>query len=62
LIVFLIGGQVWFTAGLCMASGQIVGAKIGSGLVITKCVKVIRPVYITIVLLTRFKLLYDRYG
>jgi len=45
-----------------MASGQIVGAKIGSGLVITKCVKVIRPVYITIVLLTRFKLLYDRYG
>lgn len=62
LVVFLIGGQVLFTAGLCMASWQIVGAKIGSGLVITKGVKLIRPVYITVVLLTTLKLLYDRYG
>lgn len=45
-----------------MASWQIVGAKIGSGLVITKGVKLIRPVYITVVLLTTLKLLYDRYG
>jgi len=62
LIVFLIGGQVWFTAGLCMAAGQVVGAKIGSGLVITKGTALIRPLYIAIVLLTTLKLLYDRYG
>lgn len=62
LLVFLIGGQIWFTAGLCMAAGQVLGAKIGSGLVIRRGFRLIRPMYIGIVLLTTLKLLYDRYG
>jgi uncharacterized protein len=62
LLIFLLGGYVWFTAGISMGIGQIIGAKIGSGLAIRKGVKFIRPVYITIVILTTIKLLYSRFA
>jgi uncharacterized membrane protein YfcA len=62
LLVFLIGGHIWFTVGLCMAAGQMLGARIGSGLVIRRGFSLIRPMYIAIVLLTTLKLLYDRFG
>ncbi len=60
-ILFLIGGYVVVTAGLTMAVGQILGAKIGSGLVIKKGAKFIRPIFISIVFITILKLLYDRF-
>jgi uncharacterized protein len=60
LIVFLCGGYVLFTLGITMAIGQILGAKLGSRLVIFKGVRIIRPFYIIIVLLTIVKLLYSR--
>ncbi len=59
--VFLIGGFVLFTAGIVMASGQILGARIGAGLVIQKGARFIRPVFITIVILTTLRLLYNRF-
>ncbi len=59
--IFLAGGLVWFTAGIAMAVGQILGARIGAGLVIQKGVRFIRPVFITMVILTTIKLLYDRF-
>ncbi|MCK5760340.1 MAG: TSUP family transporter [Candidatus Delongbacteria bacterium] len=49
LMFFLIGGKVMFMPGLAMAAGEIIGAKLGSGLVIKKGVKFIKPFfYITV--------------
>jgi uncharacterized protein len=61
LFIFLISGNIFFAAGIIMAGGQILGAKIGSGLVIKKGAKFIRPIFITVVILTTLKLLYDRF-
>jgi uncharacterized membrane protein YfcA len=44
-----------------MGAGQIVGSVIGAHLVIRKGAKLIRPVFITIVILTTLKLLYQNY-
>ncbi|MGE5681034.1 MAG: TSUP family transporter [Bacillota bacterium] len=59
--IFIIGGYVLFTAGLSMAAGQILGSKIGAGLVIKRGTKFIRPIFITMVILTTLKLLYSRF-
>jgi hypothetical protein len=59
LIVFFIGGNIVFWPGLCMGLGEILGAKIGTTLVIKKGVKFIRPVFIAVVLATTLKLFYD---
>ena len=60
LIIFAVSGNVVLIAGLSMAMGQILGAKIGSGLVIKRGAKFIRPVFIAIVILTTLKLICDR--
>ena len=60
LLVFLTGGFIWFATGISMAVGQIVGAKLGSRMVIRKGVQIIRPFYIAVVAFTIAKLLYDR--
>jgi hypothetical protein len=43
-----------------MAAGQIAGAQIGARLVIKKGAKIIRPIFIGIVILTTLKIIYDR--
>jgi uncharacterized membrane protein YfcA len=60
LFIFAISGNVVLFAGISMAAGQILGARIGSGLVIKRGAKFIRPVFIVIVILTTLKLIYDR--
>jgi uncharacterized protein len=59
--IFVIGGYVVFTAGIVMAVGQIAGSRIGSELVVKKGVKFIKPIFITIVILTTIKIIYDRF-
>lgn len=59
--IFLAGGYVWFVSGLTMAAGQIIGARIGSRMVIKKGTSFIRPLYIIIVVATTLKLLYNAY-
>jgi uncharacterized protein len=56
-VVFAIGGHVLWLPGLVMAGGQIAGARIGSGMVITRGVKFIRPVFIVVVLITTVRLI-----
>jgi uncharacterized membrane protein YfcA len=62
LALFLAGRNVMFEAGAVMAVGQILGARIGSGLVVRRGARFIRPVFITVVLLTTLKILYDRFS
>lgn len=61
VILFAIGGNIYYTAGIVMAAGQIIGARIGSGLVIKRGAKFVKPVFITIVVLTMVKLLYSSF-
>jgi len=61
-VLFLAGGQVLFGAGLAMGAGEIIGAAVGSRMVIRRGVKFIRPVFVTMVILTTLKLLYNRFS
>jgi uncharacterized membrane protein YfcA len=60
-LLFLAGGQVLFGAGLAMGAGEVVGAAIGSSMVVRKGVRFIRPVFVTMVILTTLKLLFNRF-
>jgi uncharacterized membrane protein YfcA len=60
-ILFVLGGQVLYGAGLAMALGEVLGAGIGSRMVVRRGVRFIRPAFVTMVILTTLKLLYDRF-
>jgi uncharacterized membrane protein YfcA len=62
LVFFLPGGNVCFAAGLTMGVGQVLGARMGSRMVIARGTKFIRPVFISVVLALTMKLLYDAYA
>ena len=62
LTIFIIGGNVLWTAGLVMAAGQIIGARAGSSLAIRKGAVFIRPFFLTVVFLTIVRLIYVNYG
>jgi uncharacterized protein len=62
LAFFLAAGQVLFVAGITMGLGQILGARIGSRMVIARGTTFIRPIFIAVVLAVTTKLLYDAYG
>jgi uncharacterized membrane protein YfcA len=59
--LFAVAGHVHYAAGLSMGAGQLIGAKIGSGMVVTRGAKFIRPIFITMVLAITLKLLYDAF-
>jgi hypothetical protein len=61
LAVFILGGKVVYSAGLCMAAGQVIGARAGSSLAIRKGVKFIRPIFLTVVFMTILRLVYVTY-
>ena len=58
LAVFLIARQVRFDVGAVMIAGQLVGAKLGSGLVIRRGARLVRPVFLAVVLLLALRLLW----
>ena len=61
LVLFLLGGNVYFGAGLAMGAGQLVGARIGSRMVIARGTRFIRPIFISVVLVLTVKLIYQGY-
>jgi len=58
LVVFLAAGQVRFDVGAAMIAGQLVGAKLGSGLVIRHGARFVRPVFLAVVLVLAGRLLW----
>ena len=58
LAVFAFAGLVHLGAGLAMGAGQLIGARLGAGLVVTKGARFIRPVFLTIVTLTLARLVW----
>jgi uncharacterized protein len=58
---FAAAGQVYYGAGVAMAVGQLLGARIGSRMVIKRGVKFIRPIFLAMVFALILKLLWDAY-
>jgi len=58
LIAFAAGDNICYSIGLTMAAGQIIGARLGSGMAIKRGTKFIRPIFLTIVLCTIVRFLY----
>jgi uncharacterized membrane protein YfcA len=61
-MLFLSYGSVWLVAGLIMALGQVIGEGLGAHYVIKGGARVVRPLYLLVVVLLLLKLLYERYG
>jgi uncharacterized membrane protein YfcA len=59
LVIFLAYGAVHFAAAGAMIGGQLIGARLGSGLVIRKGAGLIRPVFLAVVFAMTAKLLWD---
>ena len=61
LACFGLGNNIYYAVGLTMALGQVVGARIGSGMAIKRGALFIRPVFLSIVFLTIVRLIYDTF-
>lgn len=61
LLFFAIGGHVLWSVGLAMAVGQYLGARVGSRMVISHGVKLIRPLLVGVSLLISLRLLWQHY-
>ena len=61
LAVFLFSGKIWFLAGITMGFGQLLGARLGSHAVIKRGTRIIRPVFILVVLAITAKLIWENF-
>ncbi len=61
LCVFIAGQNVLYSAGLCMAAGQVLGARMGSSMAIRNGARFIRPLFLTVVFLTIVRIGYVYY-
>lgn len=62
LLFFALGGHVLWSAGLAMAVGQYLGARLGSRMVVSHGVKLIRPLLVGVSLLISLRLLWQHYA
>lgn len=58
LAIFLAAGRVDFFIGILMGLGQLVGARIGSHLVVTRGARFVRPVFLTMVVIVMLNVIY----
>ena len=61
LALFISRGNVDYAGGLVMGAGQLLGARVGSKMVIKGGAKFIRPIFISVVITVALKLFYDAY-
>lgn len=61
LLLFILSGAVCWREGLFMGFGQYIGARIGSHMVVNKGTKLVRPVFISMVLVIIIKLIWQNY-
>jgi uncharacterized membrane protein YfcA len=59
MVLFIIAGHVWWKLAVAMAIAQIIGARLGSQLVISRGAKLVQPVMVVIILLLAIKLLIE---
>ena len=61
LLIFLCTRKILFLAGLIMGVGQLLGARVGSKMVLQRGTKFIRPIFLSAVIVITLKMLYDVY-
>ena len=59
LAIFLAVGKVRYDIAAVMIAGQIIGARLGSGMVIARGTRFIRPIFLTVVLALAARLLWQ---
>lgn len=62
LLLFMLSGKVVWSVGLVMLAGQMIGARLGAKMVLTRGQQLIRPMIVVVSLLMSIKLLYDNHG
>ncbi len=61
LVFFVLGGQVFFSVGIVMGVAQILGAYVGSNLVVLKGVRLVRILFLIVIAGTILKLMISTY-
>jgi uncharacterized protein len=61
LSLFVVGGAVYYPAGLVMGAGQLLGARVGSRLAVLRGSRFVRPIFLTMVTALLLRLIYVRY-
>ena len=61
LALFAFAGLIHLGAGLAMAGGQLIGGRLGAGLVVTRGARFVRPLFFTMVALTLARLIWVNY-
>ena len=61
LITFILGGKVLWLPGIIMGTGQLVGATLGSRMVILKGTRFVKPIFLGVVAVTIARLIYTTY-
>ena len=61
LVVFLVAGQCHLLGGLCMGCGQMIGARVGSKVVIRKGSRFIRPIFVSVAMVITLRLLWTSF-
>ena len=59
LVIFIPTGQIRYDFAAIMIIGQLIGARLGSGLVITRGSRFIRPIFLTVVVAIATRLLWQ---
>ena len=59
--IFAYAGLIHYGAGIAMGLGQVIGARLGSGLVLKKGASFVRPVFLVVVGLMLIRLLWVNY-
>ena len=62
LLFFILGGAVVWKVGLVMILGQLIGARLGSKVVMSRGQQIIRPMIVIISLIMTGKLLWNNYA
>lgn len=62
LLFFMFGGKVIWGTGLIMLAGQIIGARLGAHMVLSKGQRLIRPMIVILSAVMSLKLIYDNHG
>ncbi|RCK50508.1 membrane protein [Thalassospira xiamenensis] len=62
LVMFIAGGEVVWMIGLVMAVGSLIGAQIGSHLVMKVGARLVRPLLVVTSIAISIKLIIDQYG
>jgi hypothetical protein len=61
LTLFVVGGNIDYKIGFLMATGSIIGARAGSNIAARKGSRFIKPVFITVVIITIASLFYKNF-